>query len=101
VGAKSAAAALRRFGRIERIPADPSAWSDAGVRGAAGLAARIEAHRELALATRALATLRRDVPGLAADLRALAWRGAERAAVGSLFERLGWGKIATRIPRWS
>ena len=101
VGPKSAAAALRCFGRIEGIPADPSAWSGAGVRGAASVAARIEAHRERALRTRALATLRRDVPGLAAELQALLWRGADRAAVESLFARLGWGKIATRITRWA
>jgi 5'-3' exonuclease len=101
VGPKSGAAALRRFGRIEAIPADASAWSDAGVRGAAGIAARIQAHRERALRTRALATLRRDVPGIDAGLRDLAWRGADRAAIEPLFERLGWGRIATRIPRWA
>jgi 5'-3' exonuclease len=101
VGPRSAAAALRRFGRIERIPADPAAWRDAGVRGAARLAARIEAHRERALRTRALATLRRDVPGLDLDLAGLAWPGADRHATLALFERLGWGKIATRIPRWA
>jgi 5'-3' exonuclease len=101
VGPKSAAAALRRFGRIEGIPADAAAWSDAGVRGAASIAARIAAHRERALLTRALATLRRDVPGIAADLPGLVWRGADRAAIEPLFERLGWGKIATRITRWA
>ena len=101
VGPKSAAAALRCFGRIEGIPADPSAWSGAGVRGAASVAARIEAHRDRALRTRALATLRRDVPGLATGLGGLAWRGADRAAIESLFARLGWGKIATRITRWA
>jgi len=41
------------------------------------------------------------VPGLAAELQALLWRGADRAAVESLFARLGWGKIATRITRWA
>jgi 5'-3' exonuclease len=101
VGPKSAAAALRRFGRIERIPADPAAWAGAELRGAAGIAARIEAHRERALRTRSLATLRRDVPGVDVGLDALAWRGADRRAVEALCERLGWGKIATRIPRWA
>ncbi len=101
VGPKSAAAALRCFGRIEAIPADASAWSSAGVRGAASVAARVEAHRERALRTRALATLRRDVPGLAAELSGLCWRGADRPAIEALFARLGWGKIATRIPRWA
>ncbi len=38
---------------------------------------------------------------LAAELPALLWRGADRAAIESLFSRLGWGKIATRITRWA
>jgi hypothetical protein len=36
-----------------------------------------------------------------AGLGELRWRGAERARVEPLFERLGWGRIATRIPRWA
>jgi hypothetical protein len=45
--------------------------------------------------------LRRDVPGIASELPGLVWRGADRAAVETLFARLGWGKIATRITRWA
>jgi DNA polymerase-1 len=101
VGAVSATAVLRSFGRIERIPADPERWSGVGVRGPTRLAARIDAHRERALRTRELATLVRAVPGVRADLRQLRWRGADRARAQSLFERLGWGRIATRIPRWA
>ncbi len=101
VGAVGAAAALRAFGRIEEIPADPGAWERVGVRGAARLAARIEAHREQALRTRELTRVVRDVPGVRADLRRLRWRGARRSEIEPLFERLGWGRIATRIPRWA
>ena len=101
VGPVGAAAALRAFGRIESIPADPERWKPLGVRGAARLAARIETHRERALRTRELATVVRDVPGVRADLRRLRWRGARRSRVEPLFERLGWGRIATRIPRWA
>jgi 5'-3' exonuclease len=101
VGPKSAAAVLRCFGRIEAIPADPADWSGLELRGSARVAALIEAHRERALLTRELATLRRDVPGVAGGLRTLRYRGADRAGVEPLFERLGWGKIATRIPRWA
>jgi hypothetical protein len=70
------------------------------VRGAAGLAARIDAHRDRALRTRELATLRRDVPDVRANLRQLSWRGAHRDHVDRLFSRLGWGGIATRVPQW-
>ena len=100
VGAKTAAAALGAFGRIEAIPEDPEAWKQVGVRGAARAAGRIAEHRERALRTRELATVRRDVPGIAPSLRDLALRGADRGLVEPLFERLGWGRIAERIPRF-
>lgn len=101
VGAKTAAAALRAFGRIEDIPADAARWDGLGIRGAARAALRIATHRDAALATRALATVRADVPGLRAGLRELALRGADRAAVEPLFAELGWGRIASRIPVWA
>ncbi len=101
VGPKSASAVLRRFGRIEAIPDDPVRWSGLELRGSARIAALIAAHRERALRTRELATLRRDVPGMPGGLRELRYRGADRAGVEQLFERLGWGRIATRIPRWA
>ncbi len=101
VGPKSASAVLRRFGRIEAIPADPADWSGLELRGRARIASLIAAHRERALLTRELATVRRDVPGVAGGLRGLRYRGADRAGVERLFERLGWGRIATRIPRWA
>jgi 5'-3' exonuclease len=101
VGAKTAAAALRAFGRIEKIPADAERWNGIGVRGAARAAAAIEEHRERALRTRMLATVRRDVPGIRASLRTLAYRGADPEGVEALFGDLGWGQITTRIPRWA
>jgi 5'-3' exonuclease len=101
VGAKGAAAMLRAFGRIERVPAEAHRWAGVEVRGAARLASLVAEHRERALLTRQLATVRRDVPGVAATPRDLFWKGAVRDEVEPLFERLGWGRIATRIPRWA
>jgi len=101
VGPKSASAALRAFGQIEHIPSDPLAWADLGVRGARRVAGLIDSHRERALKTRDLATVRRDAPGVDADLDAVAYRGADPAAVETLFDELGWQRIADRIPRWS
>jgi DNA polymerase-1 len=101
VGPKGAAAALRAFGRIEAVPADPARWESVPVRGASRLAALVEAHREQALRTRALATVVRDVPGVRAGLAELRWRGADRGRIQRLFARLGWGRIAERIPRWA
>jgi len=55
----------------------------------------------VALRTRELATLVRDVPGVRALLREMHWAGANRGEIETLFEDLGWGRIATRIPRWA
>jgi 5'-3' exonuclease len=101
VGPRSAAAILRVFGRVEDVPADPSAWSGVEVRGASRLARLVAEHRERALRTKRLATLVCDVPGVGAGLADLGWRGADRAAVETLFDRLGWGRIRDRVPRWA
>jgi DNA polymerase-1 len=101
VGPRSASAALRAFGAIEKIPADPLGWAGVGIRGAGRVAALIDEHRDRALRTRDLATVRSDVPGGAANLSALAYRGADPAAALALFGDLGWQGIAARIPRWA
>ena len=99
-GPKSAAAALAAFGDLASMPSDPSLWEAAGLRGAARLAASFADHRVRALEVRELATLVRDVPALAPPLEALAWQGADEPAFAALCRRLGWGRIATRVPRW-
>jgi DNA polymerase-1 len=96
VGAKSAAAALQAFGRIEAIPEEPAAWEGVAVRGAIRIAQRVAVHRERALRTRDLARLRSDVPGLRSELSLLCRRGPDPSRVAELFDRLGWGRIATR-----
>lgn len=58
-GAKSAAAVLSRYGRIEAIPDAPGQW-DVTVRSAPALAATLAANRELAALFKDLATLRHD-----------------------------------------
>ena len=100
VGPKGASAALRAFGRIEHIPADPSEWLDVGVRGGARLAGLIDVHRARALRTRELATVCSDVPDTDPTIGSLAYRGALPTEIQTLFGELGWDRIATRIPRW-
>lgn len=72
-GAKSTAAVLARFSRLESIPADWRTW---GVNAAnpAALARTLTAERERAFLFRDLATLRTDIPlfGSVDDLR---WTG--------------------------
>jgi 5'-3' exonuclease len=60
-GAKSSAAVLRRYGRVEDIPHAPGQWDVAGLRGAAKLAATLHAEFEHALLFKRLATLVTDV----------------------------------------
>ena len=97
-GAKSTSALIARYGRIERIPRDPSAW-DVSVRGAARLSENLEANREAATLYRTLTTLRRDVP-LDESLEDLEWKGADQAAFLELCDELGFTDIKTRPHRW-
>lgn len=96
-GAKSAAAVLARFGRLESIPA---VGAELGLGAARGnrLADSLRSHLCDALLFRRLATLRRDVP-LAENLGDLEWRGA-RARLRALCLELGDAKLPERVPRW-
>ena len=76
-GAKSAAAVVGRYGRIDAIPDDPADW-DVTVRGARRLAAELAGHRDLALRFRDLATLRTDAR-LFDSVDDLCWRGPRPA----------------------
>jgi 5'-3' exonuclease len=98
-GEKAAAAVLARYLHIEAIPDDPAAWS-VDVRGKERLAASLRERRDEAALFKKLATLRTDVP-LAEDLAALEWRGAPRALLEPLLERIGAPELAERVPRWS
>jgi 5'-3' exonuclease len=75
-GARTAARLLGAHLHLEAIPAHPAAWP-AAVRGAAQLAATLDAEREAAVLYRRLATLVTDAP-LAESLEALRWRGIPR-----------------------
>ncbi len=99
-GAKSAAAVLGRYGRIEDIPDASGQW-DVAVRGAVNLAARLAAGREEAYLYRRLATLVTDVsgvldstpPGGGGAVDSLAWVGP-RAGFGELCGRIDARRLA-------
>lgn len=61
-GAKSAAAVLARYGRLEDIPRAAGQWDVPGLRGAPKLSATLQAQFEDALLFRRIATVERDVP---------------------------------------
>ncbi len=100
VGAKGAAAALNAWYTIDEMPHEEAEWKALPVRGAASLGRKISEHRDVALRTKDLATVRHDVPGVAPGLRELRYRGADREAVRALFDRLGWNRIYDRVERW-
>jgi 5'-3' exonuclease len=72
-GAKSAAAVLARFGRLEAIPADWRLWG-VNASAPASLARTLTEKREQAFLFRDLATLRTDIP-LFATVEDLRWKG--------------------------
>lgn len=86
-GAKSAAAVLARYGKLEHIPDDASAW-DIKVRGAPKLAQTLAENRKDAILYRTLATLRTDVP-LTESLDELEWKGVDKARIVEFCNRLG------------
>jgi len=92
-GAKSASVVLARYEHLEAIPADPGDW-DVKVRGAAGLAAALQEHRQDADLFRDLATLRTD-HDVFTGVDELRWRGPGEG-LAALCERLGVPDLARR-----
>ena len=82
-GAKSTAAVLAKFERLEHIPADWRTWS-VNAANAAALAATLTREREHAYLFRDLATLRTTIP-LFDSVDALRWAGPtpDFAAIGA------------------
>ncbi len=95
-GAKSAAAVLGRYGRLEDVPAAAADW-EVPVRGAGKLAATLQDHFELALLFRRIATVERDAPTVA-DVEELRWTGPTDG-FASVAERLDAPNLAARAER--
>jgi 5'-3' exonuclease len=98
-GPRTAAALLARFGWLEAIPLQASAW-DVPLRGPERLAATFRERRDEAFLFRRLATLRVDVPLPERTPDDLRWRGAPRRAWPAFCERWGLAGLARRPHRW-
>ena len=85
-GAKSTAAVLSRFGRLENIPSDWREWR-VNAASPAALAQTLARDRDNAFLFRTLATLRTDAP-VFDDVEELRWAGpTERfAEIGAAFD---------------
>ena len=97
-GAKSSAAVLYSYGKLEGIPIT-GPW-DISVRGAAALQGILAEGFDNALLYRDLATLRRDAP-ISASLRDLRWDGVHRVEHEELCVELGFGRLATAPHKWA
>jgi 5'-3' exonuclease len=97
-GEKASAAALAAMGTWDAIPADAKAWTFT-VRGKDGLAASLAEHRAVVPLYKTLATLRTDVP-LSESITDLEWKGASKAKLGKIAERLGDPELLEGVPRW-
>jgi len=95
-GAKSAAAVLARYLRLEDIPAASADW-DVSVRGAGKLAVTLQDQFELALLFRRIATVERDAPTVT-DVEQLRWMGPS-PAFRALAEMLEAPNLAARAER--
>ncbi|MEQ1501163.1 MAG: 5'-3' exonuclease H3TH domain-containing protein [Myxococcota bacterium] len=98
-GPKSAATLLARWGHVEAIPTDPTAW-DVTVRGAASLAAELATRRGEAALYRTLATLCTDVE-LPHTLDDLAWRGASRERLTELCRSIEFDRFVDRVGQYA
>ncbi|HMB53106.1 MAG TPA: 5'-3' exonuclease H3TH domain-containing protein [Thermoanaerobaculia bacterium] len=99
IGAKTAAALFAHFSDLDDLYARLGEVAGLPIRGAKSLAGKLEEHRDTAFLCRRLATVVRDV-SIDASFDDLAWHGADRAAIEALFDRLGFGRIRDRVPRW-
>ncbi|MGB5810480.1 MAG: 5'-3' exonuclease H3TH domain-containing protein [Polyangiales bacterium] len=94
-GAKSAAAVLAKFRRVEDIPADPEAWG-IKVRGATKLAENLNGMREEVALYKHLATLRLDAP-IAETLDQMRWEGPDLGALAALCDEIGETRVLERF----
>jgi 5'-3' exonuclease len=97
-GAKTAAAVLSRYVRLEDIPDHDGTWA-VPVRGASAVAQRLRDRRADAFLYRSLARLRTDVP-LPETLEDLRWRGSRRPELEALCAEIGEPDVAARMPLW-
>lgn len=98
-GAKSAAAVLAHYERIEAIPEDAADWK-VEVRGAKRLAGNLAVQREEALLYKRLATLAEDAP-ISRNLAELEWKGVPRGAFEDFCAEMNSERLLDRPRRWA
>ncbi|MFI4884984.1 MAG: 5'-3' exonuclease H3TH domain-containing protein [Steroidobacterales bacterium] len=95
IGPKIAATLMRKFGSLDELYANIGRVAALGLRGGSALGERLAAHREAAFLARRLTRIVCDMPlGVsAADLQP---KTPDLAALGALYDRLGFGPLLRR-----
>ena len=95
IGPKTAAALMRAFASLEELLAAPSGAAALPLRGAAGLPARLQQHRDMALLARSLTRICCDVP-LNADSDTLRRRSPDVRELAAFCAYQGFGPMLVR-----
>jgi len=98
VGPKAATALLAEFANLDAVYADLDRVAGLSVRGAKGLAAKLEDGRQSAYLSRRLVTLDHEAP-CDLDLADLPYRGADSDLLEDFAKTWGLGRVADRVPR--
>ena len=95
IGPKIAATLMRKFGSLDELYANIGRVATLGLRGGRALGERLAAHRDSVFLARRLTRIVCDMPlGVSAsDLRP---RTPDLAALGALYDRLGFGPLLRR-----
>jgi len=99
VGEKTAVELLKKFAGVEEIYRKIEKVEKLVIRGGAAIRAKLESSQDMAFLSKQLATIAFNAP-IKASLRELKYVGADKKKVEELFDRLGFGKIRERIPKW-
>lgn len=97
VGEKTATILIRRFGSLENVLSHPSELASSEVRGAKRLRETLLAEAEKARLSKALATVRRDVP-LVFDLERCRYPGPDWRELRRLCEELEFASLLRQLP---
>jgi len=95
IGRKTAAALLAHFESLDHLYASLTEVTTLGIRGAAGVIARLKEHRAAAYLARELTRIACDMP-LEAEPAALRRAAPDLATLGEFYDRAGFGPMLRR-----
>ena len=98
IGRKTAARLLSEFPCVEELLREPQRVAALSLRGADGIARKLQQHREQIFLAKRLAVLEENVP-LAVDGRDLRWEGADVGLAQALADEFGIGGLKAKIER--